>query len=130
MVFTATDDALIGQAGIDAYTAAKGGVVAMVRSMAAGLSPEGVRVNAVCPGFVNTPHQSVFMNDPVQRGVIENLHLLPISEPEDIAEFAVFLASDRARTVTGGVFPVDAGYLAFKARVDLDAVFRRDEGAL
>jgi NAD(P)-dependent dehydrogenase (short-subunit alcohol dehydrogenase family) len=126
MIFTATDDALIGQAGIDAYTAAKGGVVAMVRSMAAGLSPEGVRVNAVCPGFVNTPHQSVFMNDPVQRKTIENLHLLPISEPEDIAEFAAFLASDRARTVTGGVFPVDAGYLAFKARVDLEQVFRRE----
>ena len=61
--------------------------------------------------------------------MIENLHLLPISEPEDIAEFAVFLASDRARTVTGGVFPVDAGYFAFKARVDLDEVFRRDEAA-
>ena len=130
MVFTATDDALIGQAGIDAYTAAKGGVVAMVRSMAAGLSPEGVRVNAVCPGFVNTPHQSVFMNDPAQRKVIENLHLLPISKPEDIAEFAVFLASDRARTVTGGVFPVDAGYLAFKGRIDLTEVFRRDETGL
>ena len=129
MIFTATDDALIGQAGIDGYTAAKGGVVAMTRSMAAGLSPEGVRVNAVCPGFVNTPHQGVFINDPAQRKVIENLHLLPISEPEDIAEFAVFLASDRARTVTGGVFPVDAGYLAFKARVDLNAVFQRDETA-
>jgi NAD(P)-dependent dehydrogenase (short-subunit alcohol dehydrogenase family) len=126
MVFTATDDALIGQAGIDAYTAAKGGVVAMVRSMAAGLSPEGVRVNAICPGFVNTPLQSVFMNDPVQRKAIESLHLLPISEPEDVAEFAVFLTSDRARTVTGGIFPVDAGYLAFKAKIDLADVFRRE----
>ena len=127
IVFTATDDALIGQAGIDAYTAAKGGVVAMVRSMAAGLSPEGVRVNAVCPGFVNTPHQATFLNDPVQRKVIEDLHLLPIPEAEDIAEFAVFLASDRARTVTGGVFPVDAGYLAFKGKVDLQQVFERKE---
>jgi NAD(P)-dependent dehydrogenase (short-subunit alcohol dehydrogenase family) len=129
MVFTATDDALIGQAGIDAYTAAKGGVVAMVRSMAAGLSPEGIRVNAVCPGFVNTPHQGVFMNDPARRKTIEDLHLLPITEPEDVAEFAVFLASDRARSVTGGIFPVDSGYLAFKAKVDLDVVFTRDKSA-
>ncbi len=126
MILTATDDALIGQAGIDAYTAAKGGVVAMVRSMAAGLSPEGVRVNAICPGFVNTPHQGTFLNDPERRKVIEELHLLPIPEAEDVAEFAVFLASDRARTVTGGVFPVDAGYLAFKGRVDLTQVFERE----
>ena len=59
IILTATVDALVGQAGLDAYTAAKGGVVSMTRSMAAGLSPEGVRVNAICPGFVKTPHQSV-----------------------------------------------------------------------
>jgi len=52
IILTATVDALVGQAGLDAYTAAKGGVVSMTRSMAAGLSPEGVRVNAICPGFV------------------------------------------------------------------------------
>ena len=63
IILTATVDALIGQAGLDAYTAAKGGVVSMTRSMAAGLSPEGVRVNAICPGFVATPHQSVFLDD-------------------------------------------------------------------
>jgi NAD(P)-dependent dehydrogenase (short-subunit alcohol dehydrogenase family) len=127
MVFTATDDALIGQAGIDAYTAAKGGVVAMVRSMAAGLSPEGIRVNAVCPGFVNTPHQRAFLDDPARRKVIEDLHLLPVSEPEEVAEVACFLASDRARTVTGVVMPVDAGYMAFKGKVDLTDVFRRED---
>jgi NAD(P)-dependent dehydrogenase (short-subunit alcohol dehydrogenase family) len=127
MILTATDDALIGQAGIDAYTAAKGGVVAMVRSMAAGLSPEGVRINAVCPGFVNTPHQGTFLNEPGRRKVIEDLHLLPITEAEDVAEVAVFLASDRARTVTGVVMPVDAGYLAFKGKVDLTQVFERPE---
>jgi NAD(P)-dependent dehydrogenase (short-subunit alcohol dehydrogenase family) len=126
IVLTATSDALIGQAGIDAYTAAKGGVVAMVRSMAAGLSPEGIRVNAVCPGFVNTPHQSVFMHDAARKKAIEDLHLLPITEPEDVAEFAAFLASDRARTVTGGIFPVDAGYAAFKAKLDLEVVFKRE----
>jgi Dehydrogenases with different specificities (related to short-chain alcohol dehydrogenases) len=51
IILTATVDALVGQAGLDAYTAGKGGVVAMTRSMAAGLSPDGIRVNAILPGL-------------------------------------------------------------------------------
>jgi NAD(P)-dependent dehydrogenase (short-subunit alcohol dehydrogenase family) len=119
IILTATTDALIGQAGIDAYTAAKGGVVAMTRSLAAGVSPEGVRVNAICPGFVETPHQAPFMSDPDERRKIEELHLMGILQPEDIADFATFLASDKAKRVTGGVFPVDAGYTAFKGLMSL-----------
>ncbi len=125
IVLTATTDALIGQAGIDAYTAAKGGVVAMTRSMAAGLSPEGVRVNAICPGFVATPHQSVFLDNPEERRKIDNLHLMGIMDPEDIAAFAVFLASNEAKRITGGVYAADSGYTAFKTPVDLNAVFGR-----
>ena len=64
IILTATTDALIGQAGLDAYTASKGAIISLTRSMAAGLSPEGIRVNAICPGFVETPHQMNFMNDP------------------------------------------------------------------
>jgi NAD(P)-dependent dehydrogenase (short-subunit alcohol dehydrogenase family) len=114
IILTATVDALIGQAGIDAYTAAKGGVVALTRSAAAGLSPAGVRINALCPGFVETPHQAAFLDDPAGRAAIQALHLMPIMQPRDVAEFAVFLASDRARYITGGIFPVDSGYTAFK----------------
>jgi len=125
IVLTATTDALIGQAGIDAYTAAKGGVVAMTRSMAAGLSPEGVRVNAICPGFVATPHQGVFMDNPVERQKIEALHLMGIMEPADIGAFAVFLASDEAKRITGGIYPADSGYTSFKTQVDLATVFQR-----
>ena len=127
IILTATTDALIGQAGIDGYTAAKGGVVAMTRSMAAGLSPDGVRVYAICPGFVDTPHQAVFMGVPEERRKIEALHLMPIMAAEDVAEFAVFLASDRARFMTGGIHVVDSGYTAFKAAVDLADVFAREE---
>lgn len=125
IILTATVDALIGQAGIDAYTAAKGGVVAMTRSMAAGLSPEGVRVNAICPGFVKTPHQDVFLSDERERATIESLHLMGIMEPEEIAAFAVFLASDEARSMTGGIHVVDSGYTAFKINIDPAAVFKR-----
>jgi NAD(P)-dependent dehydrogenase (short-subunit alcohol dehydrogenase family) len=125
IILTATVDALIGQAGIDAYTAAKGGVVALTRSMAAGLSPEGVRVNALCPGFVATPHQSVFTENPAERKKIDALHLMGIMDPEDIAAFAVFLASDEARRITGGIYAADSGYTAFKAPVDLETIFQR-----
>jgi enoyl-[acyl-carrier-protein] reductase (NADH) len=47
------------------------------------------------------------------------LHLLPIAQPEDIASFALYLACDEASKVTGGIFPVDSGYTAFKANVNL-----------
>ena len=119
MVLTATTDALVGQAGIDAYTAAKGGVVSLTRSLAAGISPEGVRVNAICPGFVETPHQAGFLDVPEERAKIEAMHLMPVLKPEDIAHFAVFLASDKARYMTGGIHVVDSGYTAFKGTMAL-----------
>lgn len=121
IILTATTDALIGQAGIDAYTAAKGGVVALTRSLAAGLSPEGVRVNAICPGFVETPHQAPFMDNPIERRKIEDLHLMGISQPREIADFAVYLASDKAGRMTGGIHVVDSGYTAFKGKMDIKA---------
>jgi NAD(P)-dependent dehydrogenase (short-subunit alcohol dehydrogenase family) len=125
MVLTATSDALIGQAGLDAYTAAKGGVVSMTRSMAAGLSPEGVRVNAICPGFVDTPHQREFLDKPEMRAKIEAMHLMPIMAAEDVADMAIFLMSDRARYLTGGIHATDGGYSAFKGRLDVTQVFDR-----
>jgi NAD(P)-dependent dehydrogenase (short-subunit alcohol dehydrogenase family) len=119
IILTATTDALIGQAGLDAYTASKGAIISLTRSMAAGLSPEGIRVNAICPGFVETPHQMNFMNDPKIRKELEDLHLMGILKPEDIAEFALFLASDKSRMITGAIHAVDSGYTAFKGKMEL-----------
>ena len=119
IILTATTDALIGQAGLDAYTASKGAIISLTRSMAAGLSPEGIRANAICPGFVETPHQMNFMNDPKIRKELEDLHLMGILQPEDIAEFALFLASDKSRMITGAIHAVDSGYTAFKGKMDL-----------
>ena len=119
IIVSSTVDALVGCAGLDAYTAAKGGVTSMVRSFAAGVGSHGVRVNAIAPSFVSTEPQLVWLDDPNARAMIGSLHILPIPTPEQIAPFVVYLASDESSAVTGTVFPVDAGYMAFKARVDV-----------
>ena len=119
IIVSSTVDALVGCAGLDSYTAAKGGVTSMVRSFAAGAGKDGVRVNAIAPSFVSTEPQMVWLDDADARATIAGLHILPIPTPEQIAPFVVYLASDESAAVTGTVFPVDAGYMAFKAQVDV-----------
>jgi NAD(P)-dependent dehydrogenase (short-subunit alcohol dehydrogenase family) len=119
IIVSSTVDALVGCAGLDSYTAAKGGVTSMIRSFAAGVGADGVRVNAIAPSFVSTEPQMVWLDDPNARTTIESLHILGIPTPEQIAPFVVYLASDESAAVTGTVFPVDAGYMAFKGRVDV-----------
>jgi NAD(P)-dependent dehydrogenase (short-subunit alcohol dehydrogenase family) len=124
IILTATVDALIGCAGLDAYSAAKGGVVALTRSFAAGVAKDGVRVNAICPGFVATEPQLGWLLQPAAEATMRALHLLPIATPEQIAPFAVYLASDESAAVTGGIFPIDSGYTAFKANLDVMGLAR------
>lgn len=124
IILTSTVDALIGTAGLDSYTAAKGGVVALTRSFAAGMGPYGVRVNCVCPGFVATESQMAWLADPAAQKVIDQLHILPVPGPEAIAPFIVYLASDEAAYVTGGIYPIDSGYMAFKAKIDVMQVMQ------
>jgi NAD(P)-dependent dehydrogenase (short-subunit alcohol dehydrogenase family) len=119
IIVSSTVDALVGCAGLDSYTAAKGGVTSLVRSFAAGVGRDGVRVNAIAPSFVSTEPQRVWLDDPQALSTIESLHILPVPTPEQIAPFVVYLASDESSAVTGTVFPVDAGYMAFKAQVDV-----------
>jgi NAD(P)-dependent dehydrogenase (short-subunit alcohol dehydrogenase family) len=125
IVLTATTDALIGCAGLDAYTAAKGGVVALTRSFAAGVARDGVRVNAICPSFVSSEPQQEWLSEDASRATIDALHLLPIPSPEEIAPMVTLLLSDEARAVTGSVIPVDSGYMAFKANLDVMGAMRR-----
>jgi NAD(P)-dependent dehydrogenase (short-subunit alcohol dehydrogenase family) len=119
IIVSSTVDALVGCAGLDSYTAAKGGVTSMVRSFAAGIGKDGIRVNAIAPSFVSTESQRVWLDDAQALSTIESLHILPIPTPEQIAPFVVYLASDESAAVTGTVFPIDAGYMAFKAQVDV-----------
>jgi NAD(P)-dependent dehydrogenase (short-subunit alcohol dehydrogenase family) len=93
----------------DCYTAAKGGVASLTRSVAAGYASEGVRVNAIAPGLVLTPRvQAMYDSTPSTRAFADR-HLLGPCTPLDIAEMAVFLASDESARITGQVLQVDSG---------------------
>ena len=129
IVLTGTADALIGCAGLDAYTAAKGGVHALTRSFAAGIARDGVRVNTISPSFVSTEPQLEWLEDAGSRQAIDALHLLPIPSPEEVAPLVVYLASDESRAMTGAVLPIDSGYMAFKADLDVVGAMRVGEDA-
>jgi hypothetical protein len=60
-----------------------------------------------------------WLADPEARATIDRLHILPVPGPEGIAPFAVYLASEESAFVTGGIFPIDSGYMAFKAQLDV-----------
>lgn len=107
----------IAEPGYDSYTAAKGGVLALTRSLAAEYAPYGIRVNCISPGYVLTECQSWYHTDPAARALADSLHLTRIGQPEDIAEMALYLVSDRAAFITGAIFNVDGGYTAFKGAV-------------
>lgn len=103
--------ALIGGAG-NAYTAAKGGVIALTRAMATTYGPE-IRVNVVCPGAIRTPMIDVTLANPELRERWEQRSLVArLGEPEDVAPLAVYLASAESGFVTGSVFVIDGGHSA------------------
>ena len=101
--------ALMGIAGRDCYTAAKGGVAAITRSMAVEFASQRVRVNAIAPSATMTDRVRRLMAGNAALDKLANAHLLGLIEPPDIANMALFLASDESRMVTGQVYPVDSG---------------------
>ncbi|MBE3102729.1 MAG: glucose 1-dehydrogenase [Bacilli bacterium] len=101
----------VGQAVTASYTAAKGGVVNMTRSLAVEYAPKGIRVNAVCPGYIKTPLLDQLDSAMMQHLV--SLHPLGrLGEPQEVANAVVFLASDEASFITGANLFVDGGYTA------------------
>lgn len=104
---------LVGARNRSLYAASKHAVMGLTRSMALELGPLGIRVNAVCPGLVNTPLAADLMADKdFVAATSARIPLGRIMEPEDIAGPAVFLLSDAAAGVTGIALPVDGGVTA------------------
>lgn len=105
---------LVGFAGIPAYCASKGGVVQLTRAAALEYATQDVRINCLCPGVIETP-----MVERFTRGDSEAQEQLRQLEPigrvgraKEVAELALFLASDRSSFITGAVIPVDGGFVA------------------
>lgn len=99
------------------YSPSKGAVVLLTKCMALDHGHENIRVNAICPSFVETDLTAAFVNSAVDPDALrrERIAVHPLGrlgKPEDIAGLAVYLASDASSWVTGAVYPVDGGYLA------------------
>ena len=103
--------AIYGIPDVNAYTASKTAVLGLVRSLAVDLSPMGIRVNAIAPGFIDTPMlRRAFDSDPERKKrVLQRTPLRKLGQPEDVASAALFLASDASRFITGVNLPVDGG---------------------
>src|SRR6266568_865170 len=113
IVNTASAAGLVGGRGMSAYVASKHGVVGLTKTAALEYAKQGIRVNCVCPGYIQTPMTAPGMEDP------ERMALMLASEPvgrmgnpEEVAETVVWLCSDAASFVTGHTMTVDGGYVA------------------
>lgn len=101
--------AKIGNLGQANYSASKGGVVSFSKTAAKELAREKIRVNCILPGFIDTPMAQA-VPDKVKDKIVAQVPLGKFGEPEDIADMATFLASERSKYVTGSVIEVTGGY--------------------
>ncbi len=115
IVNTASTAGLVGSRGrLGAYAVSKYGVICLTRTAAREYAPQGIRVNAVCPGAIETPMAERLLRDDVEaREAMAAAHPLGrFGTPEEVAEAVVWLCSDAASFVTGHALPIDGGYLA------------------
>jgi NAD(P)-dependent dehydrogenase (short-subunit alcohol dehydrogenase family) len=111
--------------GTYAYAATKGGIISMSQLAAARYAPDGIRVNVLAPGLIDTPMAERAVGDPAIRHYLRTKQPLTAGpgQPEDCSDAAVFLCSDAARFLTGAVLPVDGGWCVSEGQFQT-----RDEG--
>ncbi len=107
IINTTSIRALTGTAGADAYSSAKGGVIALTRALAMHWHKAGIRVNAIGPGMVLTERVRAML-DPTSNPIAKKSLMGPM-EPDDIAYLALYLASDESKRITGAVLPAESG---------------------
>ncbi|HEY5725758.1 MAG TPA: SDR family oxidoreductase [Methylomirabilota bacterium] len=96
----------------DAYTAAKGALISLNKSLAIQFAKDGIRSNVIHPGIVETPLQAPYLNDELRAEFKTGIPLGRIGQPRDIAFAALFLASDESSFMTGAEMIVDGGFMA------------------
>jgi NAD(P)-dependent dehydrogenase (short-subunit alcohol dehydrogenase family) len=111
---------LTASVGFAAYNASKHGVIGLMRTLANELGPDGITVNALCPGWVRTPMLDTSIEeanaDPADLGEFTDMTLIGrMVEPEEVTEAIVFLASPGARMITGTALPIDGGLMEKRA---------------
>lgn len=105
---------LMGFAGIPAYTASKHGVIGLTKAAALELAPRKIRVNAICPGVIDTPMVDHYVKGDAElkRQMIANEPIGRMGKPEEVADSVLWLCSSRSSFVTGVALPVDGGWTA------------------
>ena len=111
ILFIASMTSLLGIRLVSAYSAAKSAYLGMVRSLAAEVSPHGVRVNAIAPGWIDTPmlHQALDSDEARKDKILSRTPMNKFGDPKDVGWAATYLCSPASEFVTGIVLPVDGG---------------------
>ena len=110
-------EGLIGHGGIPSYTASKHALLGLTRAFAHRLGPEGIRVNAVCPGYIDTQMLApAIEGEGAREALVSTIPLVRLAEPEEVARVVRFLLSDEASYVHGAAIVVDGGVTASGAQ--------------